>query len=1307
MQVCVLCIVSCVAAAARAGIRPVGADAVVQYSASYDPDAHTYTLSASGEHVVTWLVDLDDAALQAGMLRLSASLDRGPFRVVLTEAGTRYRDVSGAVHEPDAIAPAAGASLVEHRLDGQTLVLRWSEQPGAHPLEKTFRLTPVGYALRVRIGSDATWGLDGYAGASLGHAAGMPDARVVQIPYLPEAVALLPGGEVMTAFFDPSPSSSVSTSSTLGVLADGAVWAHGRTLAQPDTAGVARPLDETGWITLADDLADVYPRVVEQESPYRSVLSPLLVLDVWGLHRSYGVPEGVAVAWESPVAGPSHLAVRYADQNPACGDGVAIVIRHDGAPLARLPVANGETQERTWEADPVLSTGDVLRFEIDRAGDNNCDATLLQATIDTGTDTFDSSTDFSSVQGQRGFSWLEFVEAEDLPMAWDADANRWQGQSAYALLWAGGGHPGAGKTGYLDAASMIRRYVEYGLVRLAVIFHVWQRWGYDQGLPDHHPANPALGSGAEMAAFVSEAVSAGMLIALHENYTDIYPDNPPDYPSPLWDPDAIALNQAGERKLGWYHQGTGQQAFVIKDTRMQSFADMESPSIAADYGPNAAYLDVTTGWSPGRAIDHDAADGANPTLAHAHAATVAHFEAMKAIYGGPLFGEGGEGPRRYDSYFAGHVDAVERQTEGRMRARVLPDYELRVVRPRMFNHGQGYYSRYFVGAGHETPALEETDLDQYRASEIAFGHAGFLGDAIAGVDNWMHLHAPEYWLMQGLQSRYAEAGLDEVSYFHQGGWLDTEQALRARLDLSRARLRIRYDNGLVVYVNRDSPSGGASSFGDFSHEQGLGGWRYLEDTGSGPVALAWDPARRRWQGDAAFSFIDGAGGHPDGGAIVRNYTVGAAAALSIRAGVEDLDTSCGDGVMARLQLNGADLWTCDLPGDVASACPDVEIEVQAEAGDVLGMRVEQKGDNWCDSTAFLAEIEWDDGVDHDWPVDVPGGMRTLPPSGFYAHDDSGFVSGSVRPDGSSDAIVDLVESLEYRFARSRDGVLRTIGDFSTDGAIAVVHGPGGDDLHALHLTRAELDGDLLVLSSVRADVNLRFLDERRALLTVRDPEGGAAADITWGALPPAWRDELAIHPGHLEWSAADARGNPVGDLLVVSWDPDENPVLAGIEDGQHYLLHLVSGCVEPPCCGDGNCETDLGENCGNCPGDCPVGPDQVCCQGDLYDGDCCDDGDCPAGSSCVDHVCSPDTDGGMQDGAPDAETGKDGEDAGALDGGVDAGVPDGGADAADVSGADPSGAGDGGCGCGGRATGAAWLLWALACWVWRCRAQRG
>ena len=61
---------------------------------------------------------------------------------------------------------------------------------------------------------------------------------------------------------------------------------------------------------------------------------------------------------------------------------------------------------------------------------------------------------------------------------------------------------------------------------VAIISHVWQRYGYDVKLPDHLPANPQFGGDEGMIAFGRAANECGYVWSLHENYIDLYPDAP-------------------------------------------------------------------------------------------------------------------------------------------------------------------------------------------------------------------------------------------------------------------------------------------------------------------------------------------------------------------------------------------------------------------------------------------------------------------------------------------------------------------------------------------------------------------------------------------------------------------------------------------------------------------------------------------------------------------------------------------------------------------------------------------------------------
>ena len=146
-------------------------------------------------------------------------------------------------------------------------------------------------------------------------------------------------------------------------------------------------------------------------------------------------------------------------------------------------------------------------------------------------------------------------------------------------------------------------------------------------------------------------------------------------------------------------------------------------------------------------------------------------------------------------------------------------------------------------------------------------------------------------------------------------------------------------------------------------------------------------------------------------------------------------------------------------------------------------------------------------------------------------------------------------------------------------------GPFGDDLHGLALTGALRSGQLLFQSSASADVNLGWLDARRAILAVRDAAGSATtATIVWGDLPQDWRAASSAHPGDLEVLPSDDDGNPVGAPVPVAYTSTGEPILAGLQVDRSYLVRLTSQCLI-----DTECGSPVSPVC--CTGRCVAAPD--------------------------------------------------------------------------------------------------------------------
>jgi hypothetical protein len=346
---------------------------------------------------------------------------------------------------------------------------------------------------------------------------------------------------------------------------------------------------------------------------------------------------------------------------------------------------------------------------------------------------------------------------------------------------------GHNKDTYAGDAENLRVLKDLGVDHVAIIQHVWQRYGYDVKLPDHLPADPRYGGDEGMQLFGRIANECGFLWSLHENYIDLYPD------APSYDPAARVLRADGSPSPAWYNAGTKVQSFGLKCNRALGYAKNNSPEAHRRFATTAAYLDVHTCVPPWHQLDHEAGQ---PMAAMARAKVqfdTALFQFERDSHQGPLFGEGAN-----HFYWAGRCDGVEAQVSGGEDHAPLLDFDLLKIHPQMVNHGMGYYERWFrSGYGHrlgeETGTMEQ--IDKYRAMELAYGHAGFVGSP--HDQNW-HWVVREHHLMHPVQRLYGTAKPVEILYEAAGELVTASVALVAG---DTSRQRIRYDSGLTLWVN--------------------------------------------------------------------------------------------------------------------------------------------------------------------------------------------------------------------------------------------------------------------------------------------------------------------------------------------------------------------------------------------------------------------------------------------------------------------------------------------------------------------------
>ena len=352
---------------------------------------------------------------------------------------------------------------------------------------------------------------------------------------------------------------------------------------------------------------------------------------------------------------------------------------------------------------------------------------------------------------------------------------------------------------FTNIAANLTTLASYGITNCVALIHDWQRSGYDNALPMHYPANAGYGGDTGMSHLVATGTRLGIRCALHENYVDYYPNYD------FYNTNDIALDSAGKLQLAWYNPGTRIQSFAVKPDAILPLAATQSPEIHRRYRTEANYLDVHSAVPPWFHVDERAAEAGAGQFSRVWDIHRQLLSYERDMHGGPVFGEGNN-----HWYWSGCLDGVEAQFgsgwpgNGGFTAPLAVDFDLLKIHPLQFNHGMGYYSRWWPTESYATNWMGPAPmvvLDRYRMQEVAYGHAGFL-------DSSVYANIPLAWLEHHLLSpvmaRYATAKPLEILYETKGAWLDA--TAMAKLDSRGAsdHVRIRYDNGLNVTVNSAS-----------------------------------------------------------------------------------------------------------------------------------------------------------------------------------------------------------------------------------------------------------------------------------------------------------------------------------------------------------------------------------------------------------------------------------------------------------------------------------------------------------------------
>lgn len=355
---------------------------------------------------------------------------------------------------------------------------------------------------------------------------------------------------------------------------------------------------------------------------------------------------------------------------------------------------------------------------------------------------------------------------------------------------------------------------QYGLKDVLLVEHRWQRDTLDISNPAHYPASTEWGTAEQFADYIDTVKDKGWTLALHEDYWFMQPSSTNQYWSVANVKDMIAQNADGSLRYGW--QTT---SYANKSDMMAVYAQQESPKIENAYDPGASFLDVNGGVDPSlmNQVTLNGNSATSRTLAQVVADNAALFCQQRQIYGGPVISEGAQGERSFGSAYAGYLDSGSREITDCHDCRIMPDYELTYIRPLMANQGMGPLARFQLDQASDT-----YDFDKYNATCIAYGHAGFIGDVHYSLPLQQEQMINTYYMFRAIQSQYLDSSVtvEAIRYYDTAGnAMGLDAAVKGGYDFTKARLYIRYSNGLEIYLN----------FSDTNWNVTLNGHSYMLD----------------------------------------------------------------------------------------------------------------------------------------------------------------------------------------------------------------------------------------------------------------------------------------------------------------------------------------------------------------------------------------------------------------------------------------------------------------------------------------------
>jgi hypothetical protein len=307
---------------------------------------------------------------------------------------------------------------------------------------------------------------------------------------------------------------------------------------------------------------------------------------------------------------------------------------------------------------------------------------------------------------------------------------------------------------YAESARQLQRAVRYGLTNSLVVWHNWQRWGYDYRLPDIYPPNPEYGTLQEFQDLAETCHRAGVLFAPHDNYIDFYPDFEGfSYAD-------IAFRPNGQPYRAWFNYGREAQSYRVRADRLRPYLERNVNLIQKGFPATAYFIDV---WSSMAPYDYWTEDGRFITRDTTRQVWGESFAWIREKLGGnaPQISEAGH------DQLIGWLDGADAQ-----QLRIDPEgpsftWHIRCAdseripwidlawHDKFILHGAGYPGRYEGGQDSRAHGIYS---DDYMATEVLSGRPPmvdrpFSRDVVR-----------KYWLLDEAMSALALDRISAVSF---------------------------------------------------------------------------------------------------------------------------------------------------------------------------------------------------------------------------------------------------------------------------------------------------------------------------------------------------------------------------------------------------------------------------------------------------------------------------------------------------------------------------------------------------------------